>query len=218
MLQADGSWDHNILALVDNLSHAGAPSQTYDRPLKDMLGPINDPSPQGTISAYFVERFGLNSACIITAPTPSAVAAYLSFLPGYNDVGLHLSHSDTLIVPTTTAAVIQEGALVHNPTAGLTVDVEERSGTPSQPYLRIATFPSSSEARMAIRNAYGNADWSIFGKVIGFVPVGGSIGLDNKVGGLRCFHTSNIMLTSTLLLLVLLHLASRRAWPLAYAL
>ena len=56
MLNNDGAWDDGLLQLMATL----APVQPYDKPLKDLLGPINDDlSTLGTISNYFVERYGI---------------------------------------------------------------------------------------------------------------------------------------------------------------
>lgn len=150
-------------------------------------GPTTTTATTTIISSSTSSRFGLPHTCrISTVAIPSLIASYLSHLPSYNDLGLQLgAQQDWLIVPASTLVGDVDRIVVPNPAYHNGDDADS-----VQPFLALCRITGAGQARLAVRNAYTNGNWTAFVRMSNVVCAGGSVGMDNKVRSAGRAHTT----------------------------
>jgi len=108
----------------------------------------------GPVSAYFVNKYGLNPAALATAWTgdnPASVIGLGLIKPG--QVAISLGTSDTFFGSMEKCQTDEngEGHVFGSPTGG---------------YMTLICFKNGSLAREKIRELYGIADWKKFGELL----------------------------------------------------
>jgi xylulokinase len=119
----------------------------------------------GPVSAYFVQKFGLNPAALATVWTgdnPASVAGLGLVKPG--QVAISLGTSDTFFGTMEKCQTDEngEGHVFGSPTGG---------------YMTLICFKNGSLAREKVREHYHIPDWKQFGKLVGQAPHGNNGGL-----------------------------------------
>ncbi|EPQ30011.1 uncharacterized protein PFL1_02684 [Pseudozyma flocculosa PF-1] len=178
------------LAAIDELEHepprwsgdrlASIGGETLVPQLAAKLGPIDSAavSPaqrqqQNTVSHWLQQRFGFDRSCIVAPCLPSSVAAFLSFLPQDNDIGLGTSSThDEMIVPLSDPRALPS---LDAPAQLLPDPVD-----PSRRWLAVVRFEGAAEARQIARDTSASGRWSTFSKVVHAVPFGATPSLDDK--------------------------------------
>ncbi|OXA37978.1 xylulose kinase isoform X2 [Folsomia candida] len=137
--------------------------------LAEKLGP---PTPTeavlGTISPYFVERYGFSSDCKVVAFTGDNPSSFAEMCLGANDIAVSLGTSDTLFLsmPSLPQHGFGEGHIFVNPIAS------------KDHYMALLCFKNGSLTRERIRRDYANGSWSIFNELLDSTPRGnfGNVG------------------------------------------
>lgn len=152
--------------------------------LKQILPTVG--SSHDTISAYVRERYGFPHNCIVRAGPSTTIASFMSFLPAYGDLGLHLAHDDSVIVPTSTWNTDPAWRAVLSPVPLSSSSLHCHTSTRNQPFLLLSRMPRAGEARRQVRDIYSNSNWQVFHKVMASVSLCGGIGMDNKASTFVC--------------------------------
>lgn len=135
--------------------------------LGDKLGvPVPCATDLGTISEYFVERFGFNPACRVISFTGDNPASLVGLCLGPNDVGVSLGTSDTIFLWLPKPVTFLEGHVFVNP-----IDPDMHMG--------LLCFKNGSLPRERIRERFANNSCSKFDQMLNNSPYGnyGHIGL-----------------------------------------
>ena len=119
----------------------------------------------GPVSAYFVNKYGLNPAALATAWTgdnPASVIGLGLIKPG--QVAISLGTSDTFFGSMEKCQTDEngEGHVFGSPTGG---------------YLTLICFKNGSLAREKVRELYGLADWKKFGELLAQTKPGNDGGI-----------------------------------------
>src|ERR1039457_2589263 len=142
------NWNHDALK-------ATAPGLTKKLPLLAESGRAIGP-----VSAYFVQKFGLNPEAVATLWTgdnPASVIGLGLIKPG--QVAISLGTSDTFF-GTMKNCVTDESGEGHV------------FGSPTGDYMTLICFKNGSLAREKIRENYKISDWKKFGELVGQTPPG----------------------------------------------
>lgn len=120
----------------------------------------------GSISPYFVERFGFEPSCAVIAFTgdnPASLAG-MRLQPG--DVAVSLGTSDTLFLWLEKPHTLLEGHVLCNP-----VDKDA--------YMSLLCFKNGSLTRERVRNNCTDESWQLFNELLESTPRGnfGNLGL-----------------------------------------
>ena len=119
----------------------------------------------GPVSAYFVNKYGLNPAALATAWTgdnPASVIGLGLIKPG--QVAISLGTSDTFFGSMEKCQTDEngEGHVFGSPTGG---------------YMTLICFKNGSLAREKVRELYGLADWKKFGELLAQTKPGNDGGI-----------------------------------------
>ena len=119
----------------------------------------------GTVSSYFVQRFGLNPealATVWTGDNPASTVGLGLIQPG--QVAISLGTSDTFFGTMEECQTDEhgEGHVFGSPTGG---------------YMTLICFKNGSLAREKVRECYQIPDWKQFGKLVGQAPLGNNGGI-----------------------------------------
>lgn len=128
--------------------------------LSSKLGnPVPSYSVQGTISSYFVERFGFSSDCKIVSFTGDNPASVIGMRLIEGDVLVSLGTSDTLMTTLSEPCTLKEGHVLCNP-----LNCED--------YNILLCFKNGSLTRERIRHDCAEGDWQIFSELLESTPRG----------------------------------------------
>jgi xylulokinase len=119
----------------------------------------------GPVSAYFVNKYGLNPkalATVWTGDNPASVIGLGLIKPG--QTAISLGTSDTFF-GTMQKCLTDENGEGHV------------FGSPAGDYMTLICFKNGSLAREKIRELYGIRDWKEFGKLVGSIQPGGNGGI-----------------------------------------
>ncbi|KAF8530223.1 hypothetical protein BU17DRAFT_35794 [Hysterangium stoloniferum] len=171
---AHGVWDASALEVVGGGGDAA-------RRLTDMLGPVESDGGRsiGTISRYFVERYGFEKDTTVQAFTSSHLATYLSLVPTSSDALLSFGTTDHLLCAAPSDPMYRDPTPRPSRLYGL---VPHPAQDPTEPRRFIAVLSSRNAdvPRALVRDMYTKS-WSAFDRLVAIVPPGGSIGLDDKL-------------------------------------
>lgn len=137
--------------------------------LAEKLGtPVAAAERVGVVAGYFVDRFGFNPECAVTAFTGDNPASLAGMCVGQGDAVVSLGTSDTLILwlPNESPSPQLEGHVLVNP-----VD--------SASYMALLCFKNGSFTREKIRDECANGSWEIFNQLLDMTPRGnfGNMGM-----------------------------------------
>ncbi|XP_072173716.1 xylulose kinase-like [Diadema setosum] len=135
--------------------------------LADKLGqPVPSFTNLGSISNYFVDRFGFSPDCAVIAFTGDNPASLAGMRLQGGDVAVSLGTSDTLFLWLATPKPALEGHIFVNP-----VD--------NSAYMALLCFKNGSLTREKIRDACSNGSWDTFNQQLLSTPLGnnGNIGI-----------------------------------------
>lgn len=119
----------------------------------------------GPVSAYFVQKYGLNAealATVWTGDNPASVVGLGLTKPG--QVAISLGTSDTFF------GTMAQGHTDENGEGHV-------FGSPAGGYMTLICFKNGSLAREKIREQYKIADWKKFGALVESTPVGNKDGV-----------------------------------------
>jgi hypothetical protein len=172
-------WDKDLLSAFGSVIVPSSPG------LEAMLGkPRSDDGPIGRVSSWLVERHHFSPDTTVTMTLPATIASYLSFSPGYNDVGLQMGIDDYIIIPT--AGFVPDGNAISIPSpVAFCTSEATKSDLPAQQYLTISKVEGAGTARKMVRDFYTNGKWQSFDRLTGAVCIGGTVGMDNKVNSIQ---------------------------------
>jgi xylulokinase len=120
----------------------------------------------GTISNYYVERFGFNPECRVVSFTGDNPASLAGLCLSDNDIAISLGTSDTLFLPLDEPRCLEEGHVLVSP---INRDA----------YMVLLCFKNGSLTRERLRNHYANESWDHFNILLERTPRGnfGYLGL-----------------------------------------
>ncbi|XP_045767284.1 xylulose kinase [Maniola jurtina] len=120
-----------------------------DETLADKLGaPVPSASVVGTISDYYVQRYGFKPDCKVVAFTGDNCSALAGLRLRAGWVGLSLGTSDTLLLGLQSPAAPSAGHVLVGPT--------------SAPYMALLCFANGSLTRQAHRDRLAGPSWGAF--------------------------------------------------------
>ncbi|XP_045483505.1 xylulose kinase-like [Harmonia axyridis] len=136
----------------------------------DIEKKLGDPVPScsclGTISPYFVERYGFNEKCKVIACSGDNPSSLIGM--GIKDdwLAVSLGTSDTLLIWLSEPKTVLNGHILCNP-------------LDPNAYMAILCFKNGSLAREKIRNRYADKSWDEFNELLESTPRGnfGYLGL-----------------------------------------
>nr|XP_026498516.1 xylulose kinase [Vanessa tameamea] len=124
-----------------------------DETLTSKLGdPVPTASVVGTISPYYVQRYGFKSDCKVVAFTGDNCSALAGLRLESGWVGLSLGTSDTLLLGLQSPAAPLEGHVLVGPT--------------SAPYMALLCFSNGSLTRQNHRNRLVGPSWEAFNELL----------------------------------------------------
>ncbi|GAA5979891.1 hypothetical protein JCM10908_001454 [Rhodotorula pacifica] len=187
-----GDWDDDILAFV-----AGEEDEEGAEKLEGVLGEVGGDGgkPLGTISAYFVNRFGFSPTCLISPFTGSEIATALAYplSSSQGDVLISLcgvAETDSLIAPVAGSryATSQDWNVVRSPVRADELDAwyyMTSAGYLSGALTHAPRVPPHGNrdagiGRALLRDLYCNGKWNTFEHLSGISPHGGTLGIDEK--------------------------------------
>ncbi|CAL7933877.1 unnamed protein product [Xylocopa violacea] len=135
--------------------------------LREKLGkPVSSCSDIGPISSYFVERFGFDETCRITAFTGDNSGSLIGMRLKEGDIACSLGTSDTLFLWLNKPKTALDGHIFCNPLA-------------DKAYMALLVFKNGSLTRERIRDSAAQGSWQIFNELLESTPRGnfGNLGL-----------------------------------------
>ncbi|XP_059965634.1 xylulose kinase isoform X2 [Mesoplodon densirostris] len=130
--------------------------------LEEKLGlPVPSCSVVGTISSYFVQRYGFPPGCKVVAFTGDNPASLAGMRLEEGDIAVSLGTSDTLFLWLQEPTPTLEGHIFCNP-----VD--------PQHYMALLCFKNGSLMREKIRDELASSSWSEFSKALQSTDMGNS--------------------------------------------
>ncbi|KAH8109625.1 actin-like ATPase domain-containing protein [Phellopilus nigrolimitatus] len=163
------AWDEGVLEIV-----AGSNSFEHMGRLKMMLGDVDVQGGGrkiGSISPYFVERYGFSPDTILTPFTSDYLSTYLSLCPSPTDAVLSFGPMDVML--TTAPHYLPNRLYTLFPHPAQEPNEKRR-------YIVMLTSRNGDVPRALVRDMYTKS-WSAFDRLLAIVPPGGSIGLDDKL-------------------------------------
>ncbi|KAG8905000.1 hypothetical protein FRB99_000873 [Tulasnella sp. 403] len=168
-----GGWDPAVLSII-------AGNQELGRRFAEVLGTVESFGGKavGTVSRYFIERYGFDKDTFLVPFTSDRLASYLGVSPSQDETILSFGAQDTLMVPATHYVPNKLYTLYPHP-----------AQDPSEPrrYIAMITNRNADAARAMVRDMYTKS-WSAFDRLISVIPPGGSIGLDDKLFSFWILH------------------------------
>jgi xylulokinase len=150
----------NLMDIRKRTWHPGALTATAPK-LKSKLPPLAPAGKViGPVSAYFVEKFGLNPealATVWTGDNPASIIGLGLVKPG--QVAISLGTSDTFFGSMQQCQTDAQGE-------------GHVFGSPAGGYMTLICFKNGSLAREKIREQYRISDWKKFGSLVASTPVG----------------------------------------------
>lgn len=120
---------------------------------------------QGSVSPYFVERYGFSTDCQVVSFTGDNPASLVGMRLSSGDLAVSLGSSDVLFLSLDNPVMKTEGHIFVNP-----LDTET--------YMALLCFKNGSLTREAIRDQHANKDWTTFQSLLTEQPCGNN----GKVG------------------------------------
>ncbi|KDQ10746.1 hypothetical protein BOTBODRAFT_177833 [Botryobasidium botryosum FD-172 SS1] len=167
MWSAGGAgWDEEVLELV-------AGSKEEGRRFKEMLGEVESFGGKkiGTVSPYFVERYGFDHDAFLIPFSSDHLSVYLSLCPSSTDAIVSFGSMDVLLTPAPHYLPSRLYNLYPHPAQ----DPQEK-----RKYIAMLLSRNADVPRALVRDMYTKS-WSAFDRLVSVVPPGGSIGLDDKL-------------------------------------
>lgn len=136
----------------------------------DLASKLGEPVPsitvQGSISKYYVDRYGFSPECKVVSFTGDNPASLAGMRLADDDIAVSLGSSDVLFLWLKEPIARTEGHVFVNP-----VDTEA--------YMALLCFKNGSLTREAIRDEHCNKTWDEFARLMSVEPMGnnGNIGL-----------------------------------------
>ncbi|KAH7100342.1 hypothetical protein BKA62DRAFT_706733 [Auriculariales sp. MPI-PUGE-AT-0066] len=127
----------------------------------------------GTISSYFVNKYGFDKDAFLVPFIPTPLATYLSHVPAQGEAVLAFGPFDFLLIPATPNMNLDAAKAEIWPHPALDVNEPRRS-------VAVLSSRNADTPRGLVRDMYTKS-WSAFDRLIAVVPPGGSIGLDDKL-------------------------------------
>lgn len=128
--------------------------------LREKLGPVVSSSTVlGTVSTYFIQRFGFNCDCHVVAFTGDNPASLAGMRLEEGDIAVSLGTSDTLFLWIQEPTPALEGHIFCNP-----VQPED--------YMALLCFKNGSLTREKIRDKCSSGSWEEFGKALRLTSTG----------------------------------------------
>ncbi|KAM3928292.1 xylulose kinase [Leptodactylus fuscus] len=128
--------------------------------LKEKLGsPVPSSSILGTVSSYYVQRYGFSPHCSVVAFTGDNPASLAGMRLEESDIAVSLGTSDTLFLWIKDPTPTLEGHIFINPVQ-------------SQDYMALLCFKNGSLMREKIRDKCSSASWEEFSNVLRSTPPG----------------------------------------------
>ncbi|XP_072268676.1 xylulose kinase [Pyxicephalus adspersus] len=128
--------------------------------LREKLGPVVSSSTVlGTVSVYFIQRFGFSCDCSVVAFTGDNPASLAGMRLEDGDIAVSLGTSDTLFLWIQEPTPALEGHIFCNPVQ-------------SQDYMALLCFKNGSLMREKIRDECSSGSWEKFSKVLSLTPPG----------------------------------------------
>lgn len=135
--------------------------------LREKLGsPVPSCSILGSISSYFVERYGFIESCKVVAFTGDNPASLAGTQLNKGDMAISLGTSDTVFLWLTDPKPSLDGHILCNP-----VDCKD--------YMALLCFKNGSLTRERIRDECAESSWQLFSDLLESTPRGnfGNIGM-----------------------------------------
>ncbi|GAA5875776.1 hypothetical protein JCM16303_003992 [Sporobolomyces ruberrimus] len=192
-----GDWEDEILEYImgdtigDNDGEYGR-KKGVER-LRELLGTVerDGGKPLGTISTYFVKRFGFSPDTLVVPFTNTDAATFLSFplrttpspdstsSPAQRDVLISLTtcETDSLMISCPVFVPHPERHIFINPAYS---NEEEEEGEGENEFVAMITSKDAGLARALAKDLYCNGSWDVFTRLTAIVPHGGTLGLDGK--------------------------------------
>ncbi|KAL4714679.1 hypothetical protein ACJJTC_012596 [Scirpophaga incertulas] len=146
---ADGS-GMNLLDIHTKEWYPKALMACGDQTLQEKLGqPVPTASDLGTITSYFVQRYGFSETCRVVAFTGDNCSALAGLRLKAGWVGLSLGTSDTLLLGLQKPAAPIAGHVLVGPTS-------------EAPYMALLCFANGSLTRQAHRDRLAGNSWDAF--------------------------------------------------------
>ncbi|KAK9871401.1 hypothetical protein WA026_011654 [Henosepilachna vigintioctopunctata] len=150
-------------------------TKKWDQRLLDTCGPnladkLKDPVPScsclGTVSSYFVERYGFNENCKVIACSGDNPSSLIGMGLKKEWLGVSLGTSDTLFLWVSNPKTVLNGHILCNP-------LDQHA------FMAMLVFKNGSLTREKIRNKYAHQSWDEFSELLERTPRGnfGYIGL-----------------------------------------
>lgn len=127
----------------------------------------------GTVSPYFVAKYGFDKDAFLVPFIPTPLAAYLAHVPAQGDAVFCFGHADFLMLPTTPNMNFDAAKSEVWPHPALDLQEPRRS-------VVVLSSRNADVPRALVRDMYTKS-WSAFDRLVAVVPPGGSIGLDDKL-------------------------------------
>lgn len=145
-----------------NLCHLVGGEQLEEKLSK----PVDSCEVIGSISKFFVERYGFNEECRIVAFTGDNPASLAGMCLTPNDIAVSLGTSDTVIMWLKQATPTINGHILVNPLN-------------SSEYLGLICFKNGSQTRERISRENAESHWKLFNELLESTPRGnfGNLGL-----------------------------------------
>ncbi|KAH8550299.1 hypothetical protein BGW37DRAFT_521521 [Umbelopsis sp. PMI_123] len=129
--------------------------------------PVEGGSNLGSISPYFVTRYGFSPDCIIAPFTGDNPATLVSMNLEQGDCVVSLGTSDTMLMYLPEANPTTESHLMSHPTN-------------PEAYMGMLCYKNGSLTREKIRDLYANGDWTAFNNLLHQAPPGLSNGCKRR--------------------------------------
>ncbi|KAE8215893.1 hypothetical protein CF327_g912 [Tilletia walkeri] len=127
------------------------------------------------LGSWLSQRYRFATGCKVVPQISSHAAAVTACLLEPGDGIIQLGTDDVLIIAVDSDCEPSQSTTL----VPFSHFAQHGSRTPS--YLAVAQYWDAGVARKIVRAAYCNDRWSVMDRLVNAVPVGGSIGLDNKL-------------------------------------
>jgi xylulokinase len=129
-----------------------------DLPIK--LGePVSPFAVVGSISSFFIQRYGFKDSCKIVSFTGDNPSALAGMLIGDDWLAISLGTSDTIMMGLKEPPQIQQGHVLVHPTA-------------EDGFMGLLCFRNGSLVRDVLKRVEGNDSWEMFSELLDSTPRG----------------------------------------------
>ncbi|CAD6900109.1 unnamed protein product [Tilletia laevis] len=177
----NGAWNEVLLSIIEGAANNNNGAVN----LGTALGAIDHSSPSEAavgLGSWIARRYQFAEGCTVVPQISSYVGAATACLLSPGDSIIHLGLDDVLLVALDEPIQQEQQAatLVPFPSSHVEGGRDVRT-TKTPSFLAVAQHRDAGVARLIVRSAYCNDRWSVMNRLVNAVPVGGSIGLDNKL-------------------------------------